>query len=390
MIDYIIKIFIKDYNSEINDNLRFKLANLSSYIGLFANFILFVIKLIIGFYVSSVSIIADGFNNLFDMISSSIALIGFKISKKPADSEHPFGHGRVEIISDLLVGIVIVFFSLELIKVSVDKIILNSEVKYSSISVYILIVSIFIKLFHAKFVSSVGEKIESNILLTTAKDSYNDVILTIFIIISIVIEKSFNLKIDGYVGLVLAIYIIYSGLTSIIKSSKELLGERISDERILEMEKLLLSYDDILGFHDLIVHKYGHNQYFATVHVEVNSEYSLIYVHDLIDKIEYDFKHLLNVNLVVHPDPIILNDPKLINYQSKIKEIIYNYNSNYSIHDFRIIKHNNYSLIIFDLVVFDEEKNDKQIKNDLKKLLAKDFINYKIKITIDRNYLLGR
>ncbi len=390
MIDYIIKIFIKDYNSEINDNLRFKLANLSSYIGLFANFILFVIKLIIGFYVSSVSIIADGFNNLFDMISSSIALIGFKISKKPADSEHPFGHGRVEIISDLLVGIVIVFFSLELIKVSVDKIILNSEVKYSSISVYILIVSIFIKLFHAKFVSSVGEKIESNLLLTTAKDSYNDVILTIFIIISIVIEKSFNLKIDGYVGLVLAIYIIYSGLTSIIKSSKELLGERISDERILEMEKLLLSYDDILGFHDLIVHKYGHNQYFATVHVEVNSEYSLIYVHDLIDKIEYDFKHLLNVNLVVHPDPIILNDPKLINYQSKIKEIIYNYNSNYSIHDFRIIKHNNYSLIIFDLVVFDEEKNDKQIKNDLKKLLAKDFINYKIKITIDRNYLLGR
>lgn len=389
MHECFIKLFIKQNKAEIDDKLRLKLGNFSSYVGIAANTSLFVIKLVLGMLTLSLALKADAFNNLIDMISSIIALVGFKIANKPADSEHPFGHGRIEIISDLLVGILIAFFGLQLIKVSYDKIVLGYHLNYRPITIYILILTIIIKLWHSSFVKYVGDKIDSSLLITTAKDSFNDAIVTSVVIISLIFEHYFNLKIDGYLGLLLAVYIIYSGIKSIVDSSKQLLGKRISDERIIEMEKQLLSYDNILGFHDLIVHKYGHNQYFASVHVEVNSKYTLIFVHDIIDKIEYDFKELLNVNLVVHPDPIILDDPEIVNYQSKIKEIVYCYNQDYSIHDFRLVKYQNYNLILFDLVVDEESKSDFEIKNVLKAKILNIYPQDKVKIVIDRNYLLG-
>lgn len=387
----LIKRFIKDHNNQEKNEVRNDYGNFTAIVGIVSNIILFTIKISLGLLFKSVSILADALNNLVDSISSIITLLGFKLAAKPADKEHPFGHARYESISGLLVGIIVVYVGFEFIKASINRVINPYPVLLSAPLLILLLVSIVIKLWQFGFNNYVGKKIKSNVILATAIDSRNDALITLLVLFGVIVEYFFNIQIDGYIGLILAVFIISSGITMIRKTIADLLGKRPSNEKIKAMEDLLYTYQNILGFHDLIVHQYGHNQYFATVHVEVDSELSLIETHNIIDEIEDDFLKKLRINLVIHQDPVILKDPLRKTYLSVIGAIIHNYNAAYSFHDFRLIKFPGYNKIVFDLVVDqNEERNDKIIKNEIIEKIKEVFQNDKIDIIVDRNYLSTR
>lgn len=387
----LIKTFVKDYDNIENTRVRNNYGKFTAIIGIISNTILFLIKVVIGVMLFSISILADALNNLIDSISSVITLFGFRISEKPADKEHPFGHARFESISGLLVGIIVVFFGFEFIQASIDRIVNPAPVSLSIPMLLLILLTVFIKFWQYRFNKYVGNSIESNVIMATAIDSRNDMLMTILVLIGIIFEYVFNLQVDGYMGLILAIFIIYSGLSSMRSTVAELLGQRPSNETLKNMEDLLMTYDNILGFHDLVVHQYGHNQYFATVHVEVDANKDLIEAHNIIDKIERDFLKKLKVNMVIHQDPVILDDPEINEYFKNVREIIYNYNDAYSLHDFRLIKHHDYNIIIFDLVVDQtEERKDAIIIKQLKSIIKRKYKKDKIKMVIDRNYMSVR
>lgn len=388
-----IKTFVKDHKNIENTKVRNNYGKFTAVVGIISNTVLFVMKLVIGLMLSSISILADAINNLIDSISSIVTLFGFRLSEKPADKEHPFGHARFESISGLLVGIIVVFFGVEFIQASIKRIINPAPVSLSVPMLLLLLLTVGIKFWQYSFNKHVGENIKSNVILATALDSRNDMLMTLLVLFGIIFEYFFNLQIDGYVGLLLALLIIYSGISSMRKTVAELLGQRPSNEVLKSMEDLLISHKDkkILGYHDLIVHQYGHNQYFATVHVEVDANKDLVEAHNIIDNIERDFKEKLKVNMVIHQDPVILDDPIINEYFKRVREIIYKYDDAYSLHDFRLVKHNNEKIIIFDLVVDQaEEKDDVTIKSELKEIINSEYKKDKVKIIIDRNYMSVR
>ncbi len=387
----ILSFFIKNKEFEDNNQKRNYYGFISALIGIISNFSLFIIKYVLGVISFSIAIKADAFNNLFDSLSSLIALFGFRLSDKPADYEHPFGHARFEIISDLFVGLILSFFGFIFALSSIAKFNGNSELNFSSLTVVLLIFTTLVKLWQGSFYKFVALEIDSSLLMTTASDSYNDVLINLSILIALLIQYFFNIQLDGLLGLILSIYIIITSLSSVFDAIKDLLGRQISYDELLQMEKLLLTFDDILGYHDLMVHNYGATSIFATVHIEVDSNTSLLKAHSFAEKIESRFLDELNVNLVVHIDPVILDDPIVGDYVLKIKDLLFEYNSNYTYHDFRLIKHENYNIISFDLVIYNDQKEDKVIISEVKKLLHKYYSLDKFNITIDRNYLeLGR
>lgn len=384
----LIRIFVKDADNIEKDLVRNNYGSFTAIIGILSNTMLFGIKIVLGLIFSSISILADALNNLVDSISSIITLLGFKLATKPADKEHPFGHARYETISGLLVGIIVVYVGVEFIQASIKEIISPTAVKSSPIVLFILLLTVLIKLWQYRFNKFVGNKIQSNVILATAVDSRNDMLITILVLFGVFVEFLFKVKVDGYIGLLLAIIIIISGINAMKKTVDELLGQRPTNENLQAIEKQLKSYKNIIGFHDLIVHQYGHNQFFATVHVEVDAKLDLINAHDIIDEIEHDFLRKLRINLVVHLDPVILDDPIIEAYYQEMKKIIKSYEKNYSFHDFRLIKHYDHNIIIFDLVVDqNEERSDNEIIDDLSNDIKKVYPNDMVEIVVDRNYL---
>ena len=374
-----------------NTKVRNEYGRVTALLGIFSNILLFVIKVFLGLIFSSISILADAINNLVDTLSSVVTLLGFKFSSKPADSQHPFGHARFESISGLLVGIVVVYVGIEFIQASIKEIINPTALKVNALLLVLLFITALIKLWQYRFNTYVGKKIKSNLILTTAIDSRNDMLITGLVLISVIFEYFFKIKVDGIVGLILALIIISSGVFALKESIADLLGKRVSEEQLIKIEKLFESYDDILDYHDLQVHDYGHNRLFATVDVEVDASFSLVFAHNVVDKIEKDFIEKLNIELVVHLDPVILNDPYIDKYWRSVKKIIKSYDKKYSMHDFRLKKNEDYNLITFDLVVDkDESKSDEEIISDLKNLILKKFTGDKVEITLDRNYLCSR
>lgn len=384
----LIQLFIKDDVKYSSDNNRLAYGFIASVIGIISNFILFLIKYILGYVTFSVAIKADAFNNLFDSLSSLISLFGFKLASKPADREHPFGHARFEMISDLFVGLVIAVFGFGFTISSIEKISTNSVINLSWLTIILLVMTTFIKIWQASFNRSIGKEINSQLLMTTAQDSINDVLINVSILIGLVIQNMFNVQVDGIIGLLLSIYIVYSGFVSVSDSIKELIGRRVDNDDLHLMAELLATYDNILGYHDLVVHRYGPTQLFATVHIEVDARLDLLEAHNIAEMIENDFLNELNINLVVHPDPVILDDPQLNEYIKTVQQVIYEYNNDYSMHDFRLVKHHQHHIIAFDLVVTQGEvKSDHEIYNDLKQLILEHYENDTIDLTIDRNYL---
>lgn len=361
-------------------------------VGLIVNLILFVVKVFAGVLANSVSILADAMNSLGDSAASILTIAGFYIAKKPADREHPFGHERAEYITGLFTAIIILIVGIQFLTTSIERILNPTSVNNSMLVVGLLLVSMFIKTGLGIYYYRKNEKLpsHSSALNALMKDSLFDTLINTVIIMSYLLEIKFDIYIDGYIGVLVALIIVYGGITSIIEASNDLLGTRPSPEFIDEMQSLLDSYDSIVGYHDLILHKYGPHKMFATVDIEIDSTWDLIHAHQVIDSIEYCFKKEFDIILVCHIDPVALNDDEQNEVYRIVKNIIKSYGDDFHFHDFRIQQIKYKREIFFDVVIPDvcplsNEELEVKLKTDLNKELDNQF---PINIEFDRNYVL--
>lgn len=388
MTDFIIKTFIKDYENVKNPVVRENYGKLASIVGIIANSFLSLSKILIGLIFNSISITADGVNNLSDTSSSIITFIGFKMGGKPADKDHPFGHARLEYLSGLVVGIAIILLGIELIKTSAEKVLNPEPLKYSILMIMVLLLSIVVKLWMCYFNLKLSKKISSSTLKATSMDSRNDVITTSAILISILISKATNMQIDGYMGCVVALFILCSGVNILRDIMNPLLGELPDEEFVNEIEAKIMSYEGVLNIHDLVIHNYGPSRYFATVHVEVDAKEDIMKSHDMIDNIERDFARDLNINLVIHLDPVITDDGEINNLRMLTNNIVKSINDNLSIHDFRVVRGETHTNLIFDVVVpFDFNINSNELAYEIERLIKEEDETYFTVITVDKNYV---
>lgn len=371
----------------ISGSQRMKQGILAGILGLVSNIVLFVSKFTIGLISGSVSIMADAINSLSDTASSILTLVGFKIAAKPADQEHPFGHERFEYISGLFVSIIITYVGFQFLEASGRKIFRPEHLSLSPIVFMVLVFSIGLKFLQGRMYIKFAKAIDSETLKATAQDSYNDVFTTLAVLLSAGIERFTGWRIDGYVGFALAGYILLSGLMMLRNFVYELLGSRPTKEEIERMEEQLNSYDTILGFHDLLVHNYGPNQKFASVHIEVDDHFDLNKAHKIIDIIEKDFKKTLDVALVCHLDPIPMNDERYKEIVKKLDTIIHEIDEDLQIHDFRMIRKG--KEFQFDVVVpTSHQLTDEELEQKIRREIKRRIGDYQLDITFDHNYLL--
>lgn len=391
MINFLIKSFIKDYDNVRDPSVREAYGKLGSIVGILANLVLSMSKIIIGSIFNSISITADGVNNLSDTGSSVVTFIGFKISGKPADKDHPFGHARIEYLTGLIVGAIILLLGFELTKSSIDKIRNPESTVFSWTMVIVLVLSIAIKLWLSYFNSKLADKISSATMKATAIDSRNDVISTAVVLASIFISKFTGIEIDGYMGVIVALFILYSGYSILKDILNPLLGEMPDPDFIEKIENKILSYKGIINIHDLVVHNYGPNKYFATVHAEVDAEEDILKSHDMIDNIERDFAKDFDINLVIHLDPIITNDKEINHLKTMTEEILKSIDSSFTMHDFRVVKGETHTNLIFDVVIpveYDIKSND--LVKEIEKAIKIENENYYAVVTLDKNYVSTR
>jgi len=391
MTNYLIKRFIKDYENTKDAFVREAYGKLGSVIGIISNMFLCVSKISVGLIFKSISITADGVNNLSDTGSSLITLIGFKMAGKPADRDHPFGHERIEYISGMIVSFIIILLGLELIKSSFKKIMNPEPLKFSYLMVIVLILSIVVKIWQSYINGKIADKISSAAMKATSLDSRNDVIATSFILASIIVSETTGYQIDGYMGMIVALFIIFSGVNILKDLMNPLLGELPDPELIKSIENKIMRYEGILNTHDLVVHNYGPNKYFATVHVEVNARQDILLCHDLIDNIERDFASDLDINLVIHLDPVVTDDEETNILRDRVALIIKLIDESLTIHDFRIVKGKTHTNLIFDVVVpFDFKIPSKELINQIEKSInAENELDetFYLVVTIDKNYV---
>lgn len=388
MTKILLKLFIKDYNDTANPRVRRKYVNLGSAVGVLCNIVLFLIKLTIGLLAGSVSIMADAFNNLTDIGSSVVTLIGFRMSEKPADKEHPFGHGRFEYMSAMLVAIIILLVGFELFKSSIDKIIHPTELNIEIYTIILLLISVIIKLWMFLFNKKLGKSINSTSLIATAQDSINDSIATSAVLVSIIVCSIFGINIDPYIGLLVAAFICYSGIMTIKETLDPLLGMPPEKETIDSIVAIVLKNESFVGIHDLIVHNYGPGRSFASLHVEVPADADIVACHEVIDACEKELHNTLGIEVVIHMDPIATNDENIKKIKESVKKAVLEYDSLLSIHDFRMVDGADQINLIFDVVVPNEvKKQDSDIKEKINKICRELDSRYRAVITIDRDYI---
>lgn len=371
-------------------NKRTSVGILGGILGLVSNLILFLAKFFISSLSGSVSIMADAMNNLSDTASSFITLAGFKIAGKPADEGHPYGHERFEYISGFVISILVTYVGVRFLDSSFIKILHPSSVLLSPIIYIVLILSILMKFWQSHMYRKLSHEIDSDTLKATAQDSINDVYTTIAVLISAIIEWISGWRIDGYIGFFIALYIIYSGIKMIMSFISDLMGGRPPETEVLAIRNHLENYPDIIGYHDLLIHSYGPNSIFASVHIEVDQDWSLSHAHEVIDAIEYEVKENLGVDLVCHLDPYPLDDPDFKRIAPELKKILKEIHPQLRFHDLRVDKGTTPETIYFDLVVPEELK--KHTNTQLQDQISAHFIAQnapaKLMITFDRTYLL--
>lgn len=366
-------MFIKNKEDIANPQVRASYGSLSGIVGIICNIILFAIKFLAGYITSSISITADALNNLSDAGSSIMTLVGFKMAGKPADPDHPYGHGRIEYIAGLLISVVILLMGFELFKSSLKKIISPEEIEFSIISVVILIFSIALKLWMALFNNKLGKKLESSAMLATSTDSRNDSIATTAVLIGVLIFRFCNVNVDGYIGLLVALFVLWSGFTTANDTIRPLLGEAPDPAFVKALEQEIMSHEGIIGIHDLIVHNYGPGRVIVSTHAEIPYDMNVMMAHDIIDTAEQDIKAKFNCNISIHMDPIMTDDAQTNDLKEKTTNIILKIDDALSLHDFRITTGPLRTNLIFDVVVpFNFKYTDKElidlITTEIKKL----------------------
>ena len=392
MTELLVKIFIKDKDKVENPEVRTAYGVLASIVGIISNVFLFGIKLAIGIIMNSVSIMADAFNNLSDAASSIVSFIGVRLASRPADKEHPFGHGRSEYIAALIVSFLILYLGITLFISSFKKILNPEDIAFEPILIVFLILSILVKLWLMLFNRTLGRRINSTVMLATAADSRGDVLVTSVTIVSAIVSGLTGISIDGYMGVIVSIFVILSGYNIAKETLEPLIGQAVDRELYLKITEMVESYEGIVGSHDLIIHNYGPTHRMATIHAEVPNDIDFEQAHETIDQIERDILEKLDIFMVIHMDPIEVNDKKVLENKEMIINIISELDSRASIHDFRMVNGEHHINLIFDLVVpFSYTKEDEQaFLSKIVEQVRRKNSRYQCIITLENSYIADK
>ena len=385
-MDFLVRRFIKNYQDTKDANVRTSVGKLSGIVGILNNLFLFVIKFLIGTIVHSVSIQADGVNNLTDAGSNIISILSFHLSNKPADKDHPFGHERTETIASLFVGILILVLGFETAKESISKVIHPGSIDFRLASVIILLVSIIVKFWMYTYNKKLSKTYDSSLLEATALDSISDVCGTTAVLVSTLLSPVLHFNLDGYMGIVVSGIIIYGAYGLLRDMINSLIGEAPDPELVHNIVDMIMAHPAIIGVHDMMLHNYGPNKIFASAHVEVDSSKDIFETHDHIDNIEREVKENMNIDLVLHMDPVKVNDPETELYRAKVVEAIHQIDPKWGFHDFRIVSGPTHVNLVFDLVIpFEEKYTQEEIEAMLLKYIQSDKKIYLV-LTIDHPY----
>lgn len=379
------KIFLKKTQDPADPAVRAKCGRNAGILGIVLNTLLAAGKIAVGAISGAISVTADGLNNLTDCGSNVVSVIGFKMSEKPADKEHPFGHRRAESVASLLIAVIILVVAVELVVQSVEKIFSPSDTDFSWILIGVLIASVLVKLFMFFFNRSLGKALSSETLKATAADSISDVIATAAVLISALISRFTHLETDAYLGIVVALFIAFTGLSILKETVSGLLGKAPDPETVHAIQTRVLSFDEVRGLHDLTVHNYGQNKLYATVHVEVDSGMGLTAAHDLADRIEKNFSENTDVALTVHIDPLVYDDPELNRLREEVVRIVKDVDETLRMHDFRLVGGETHKNLVFDVAVpFECKLSDAEIASRIREQVLLLNENYDAVTTIER------
>ncbi|MBR5515395.1 MAG: cation transporter [Clostridia bacterium] len=388
MISILARIFIKDRNNAESNDVRTAYGTLCGIMGIIFNVILFGIKLFAGIISGAISVISDAFNNLTDAASSIVTLLGFRFANQKADEDHPFGHGRIEYISGLVVSMLIILVGFELGKGSVEKILNPEKIEFRIVTLIILCISILVKTYMAVYNFGIGKKISSAAMKATATDSLCDCIATSAVLICLIISKFTGLNLDAYCGILVSAFILFSGIRAAKETIDPLLGTPPGKEYIERISNIVYSYEGVAGIHDLIVHDYGPGRTMISLHAEVASDVDILVAHDMIDEIEMKLRSELNCDAVIHMDPIVTNDETILEAKEKISSLITVIDNRLTLHDFRMVQGPTHTNVIFDVVVpYNMQKTDKEIKKDIEKIIKTIDKTYNAVINIDKSYV---
>lgn len=386
MTDLLIKFFIDPKSTK--SRMRKQYGNLSSLVGILVNILLAAGKMVIGALSGSIAILGDGINNLFDSGSAIISLISFQIASKPADAKHPFGHARFEYISSSLVAMLILYVAITLFRESVNKIIKPQDFQLEAVGILVLIISMLIKFWLYRFYKKIGNRINSDLILANATDSISDVLATGAILVALVLSPIVGINLDGPMGLVVSLIIFRSAIEILSETFNHLMGNAPSREEVKALEEVLLSYEGILGVHDMIIHDYGPGRKFVTVHLEVDARVDIIDSHELIDRIERDVEKEEGFQLTIHMDPLLTDDSKTNRLKEFTQRLVEEIDENYSVHDFRIIHSDRSTNLVFDVLVpASDKESDREIEEKIRKRIAREDAGLLPVIEIDRDYL---
>lgn len=385
-MNFLVRRFIKNYQDTKDANVRTSVGKLSGIVGIFSNLFLFVIKFVIGTIVHSVSIQADGVNNLTDAGSNIISILSFHLANKPADKDHPFGHERTETIASLFVGILILVLGFETAKESISKVIHPGSIDFRIASVIILLISIIVKFWMYAYNKKLSKTYDSSLLEATALDSISDVCGTTAVLVSTLLSPVLHFNLDGYMGIVVSGIILYGAYGLLRDMINSLIGEAPDPELVHNIVDMIMAHPAILGVHDMMLHNYGPNKIFASAHVEVDSSKDIFETHDHIDNIEREVKKNMNIDLVLHMDPVKVNDPETELYRAKVVQAIHQIDPKWRFHDFRIVSGPTHVNLVFDLVIpFEEKYAQEEIEEMLLKHIESDKKIYLV-LTIDHPY----
>ena len=385
-MNFLVRRFIKNYQDTKDASVRTSVGKLSGIVGILNNLFLFVIKFVIGTIVHSVSIQADGVNNLTDAGSNIISILSFHLANKPADKDHPFGHERTETIASLFVGILILVLGFETAKESISKVIHPGSIDFRIVSVIILIISIIVKFWMYTYNKKLSKTYDSSLLEATALDSISDVCGTTAVLVSTLLSPVLHFNLDGYMGIVVSGIILYGAYGLLRDMINSLIGEAPDPELVHNIVDRIMAHPAILGVHDMMLHNYGPNKIFASAHVEVDSSKDIFETHDHIDNIEREVKENMNIDLVLHMDPVKVNDPETELYRAKVVEAIHQIDPKWGFHDFRIVSGPTHVTLVFDLVIpFEEKYTQEEIEAMLLKHIQSNKKIYLV-LTIDHPY----
>lgn len=389
MVALLEKWLIPDRENVNKPEVRKAYGMLCGAVGIGFNILLFIFKFFAGMISSSISITADAFNNLSDAGSSIITLVGFRMAGQEADSDHPFGHGRIEYITGFVVSVIIVVMGLELGKSSVDKIIHPQMIEFQAITVVILMISICVKLYMNYYNRTIANKLDSASIRATATDSLSDSIATTFVLVGVIISKYTGWMLDGYFGLLVALFILKAGIGAVLETLNPLLGQPPEKEYVESIEQYVMSHQDIVGVHDLVVHDYGPGRRMISLHTEVPASGDICELHDTIDNIERELKQKLGCEAVIHMDPVKTDDEQVMEMRQKVALLMKQIGEDVTIHDFRMVSGPTHTNLIFDVVVpFSEKLSETQVKSEVNRLIGTLGEQYFAVVDVDKAYVV--